>query len=320
MQLVITGGAGFIGSNFARRQLQQVGRWSNVIVVDSLTYAGNLDNLTDCLADPRFKFYQMDILDNHSLGFIIRGADVVVHFAAESHVDRSIVGAKKFAETNVLGTQNLLEISRSEGVQTFIHVSTDEVYGSIKKGSWDELQPVKPNSPYSASKAASDLFALSYFRTYGLDVRVTRCSNNYGPYQHPEKLIPRFITNLLNNKKVKLYGDGLNIREWIHVDDHCRAIELIIENGKAGNIYNIGSHDEVTNLEITHRILDILNISYSEIEFVEDRKGHDLRYSLNFNKMRNETGFEPKIKLEFGLKSTVAWYQENTEWWRKIEK
>jgi len=320
MQLLITGGAGFIGSNFARRQLKQESKWNRITVIDSLTYAGNLDNLTDCFDHPKFKFYRIDILDTDSLNNILDSTDVVVHFAAESHVDRSIVGAKKFAETNVLGTQNLLEISLVKNVKIFIHVSTDEVYGSIENGSWDELQPVKPNSPYSASKAASDLFALSYFKTFGLDVRVTRCSNNYGPYQHPEKLIPRFITNLLNDKKIQLYGNGLNIREWIHVDDHCKAIELIIENGKSGNIYNVGSNDEVTNLEITHRILDILNLSHSKIEFIEDRKGHDLRYSLNFDKLRIDTGFEPEVKLEFGLKSTVEWYEKNTEWWRKIEK
>jgi dTDP-glucose 4,6-dehydratase len=316
LRLLVTGGAGFIGSNFVRRQILRESHWTTVTVLDNLTYAGNLDNLEACVGDSRFKFVKGNILDQELVTEVLSDVDVVVHFAAESHVDRSIQNPRLFVETNVLGTHSLLESALRARVQTFIHVSTDEVYGSITSGSWPETHPISPNSPYSASKAGSDLLAISYFRTFGMDVRVTRCSNNYGPFQHPEKLIPLFITNLLEDRKVPLFGEGLNIRDWLHVDDHCNAIELVISRGKPGEIYNIGGGKELTNLEITRTILAHMNKGDEFIENVEDRKGHDFRYSVSTLKIETFLGYTPKVDFESGIADTINWYEKNPLWWK----
>lgn len=318
MNLLITGGAGFIGSHFTRMQVQSE-KWDEIFVLDALTYAGNLDNLNDVLGDPGLSFVQGDICDFKVVDPLMSQVDVVVNFAAESHVDRSITSSTEFIRTNVLGTQTLLDAARSSGVSTFIQVSTDEVYGSIENGSWDEDSPLKPNSPYAASKASADLLVLSYFKTHGLDVRITRCSNNYGPFQFPEKLIPLAITNLVEKKKIPLYGDGLNSRDWLFVEDHCRAIELVIQKGKPGNVYNIGGGAERTNRMLLEKLLEIQDSDFSEITPVEDRKGHDRRYSVNYSKLKNETGFEPQMDFEVGIKLTVDWYLNHREWWKKLK-
>jgi dTDP-glucose 4,6-dehydratase len=245
--------------------------------------------------------------------------DAVINFAAESHVDRSITGAKDFVMTNVLGVQNLLDAAKNASVQTFIQISTDEVYGSIENGSWPETDPLLPNSPYAASKASGDLLARSYYKTHGMDIRITRCSNNYGPNQFPEKVIPLFVTNLLENKKIPVYGSGLNIRDWLHVDDHCSGIHSVLMKGKEGEIYNIGGGLELTNLELTEKILNMMDKSDSEIQYVQDRKGHDLRYSVDWSKAQNEIGYSPKIKFQDGLLETIKWYQENESWWKPLK-
>jgi dTDP-glucose 4,6-dehydratase len=318
MRLLVTGGAGFIGSNFVRRQIHSP-LWSSILVLDSLTYAGNIENLAGCESDSRYQFVKGDILDQNLVKNLIRETDVVVHFAAESHVDRSIVDPHKFVETNILGTHVLLRAALDSNNLKFIHVSTDEVYGSIENGSWPETYPVNPNSPYSASKASSDLLALSYFRTYGLDVMVTRCSNNYGPFQFPEKIIPLFITNIIEGKKVPLYGTGLNIRDWLHVDDHCRGIELVIEKGISGEIYNIGGGQELTNIELTLKILSLMGKHSNSIIEVPDRKGHDLRYSVDISKATSLLGYKPSVNFDEGLEETIIWYQMNTEWWKNLK-
>jgi dTDP-glucose 4,6-dehydratase len=320
LRLLVTGGAGFIGSNFVRRQISLQSKWSSITVLDALTYAGNISNLTDCIRDSRYSFIQGNILNESLVDRLMGEAEIVVHFAAESHVDRSIQNPHQFVETNVLGTHVLLKSALENNVKTFIHVSTDEVYGSISEGSWPETHPINPNSPYSASKASSDLLAISYFRTYGMDVRVTRCSNNYGPHQYPEKLIPLFITNLIEGKKVPLYGSGLNIRDWLHVDDHCLGIELVIANGKAGEIYNIGGGTELTNLELTNKVLEKMGKGIESIVRVDDRKGHDLRYSVDISKSRETLGYEPRVDFEAGLAETIAWYQNNPQWWEPLKK
>jgi dTDP-glucose 4,6-dehydratase len=289
------------------------------LVLDSLTYAGNIENLAGCESDSRYQFVKGDILDQNLVKNLIRETDVVVHFAAESHVDRSIVDPHKFVETNILGTHVLLRAALDSNNLKFIHVSTDEVYGSIENGSWPETYPVNPNSPYSASKASSDLLALSYFRTYGLDVMVTRCSNNYGPFQFPEKIIPLFITNIIEGKKVPLYGTGLNIRDWLHVDDHCRGIELVIEKGISGEIYNIGGGQELTNIELTLKILSLMGKHSNSIIEVPDRKGHDLRYSVDISKATSLLGYKPSVNFDEGLEETIIWYQMNTEWWKNLK-
>jgi dTDP-glucose 4,6-dehydratase len=319
MRLLVTGGAGFIGSSFVRRQLARGDHWSSVTVLDALTYAGNLDNLADIKDSKNFRFIKGDIRDHELVMKELQGIDVVVHFAAESHVDRSIQGASEFVSTNVLGTQNLLEAARRVGVERFVHISTDEVYGSISEGSWSEESILLPNSPYSASKASSDLIARAYHKTYGMDVRITRCSNNYGPNQFPEKMIPLFVTNLIDDLQVPLYGTGSNVRDWLHVTDHCRGIEAIISDGEPGEIYNIGGGTELTNLELTHKVLKIMGKDESYIRHVEDRQGHDLRYSVNIEKIQNATGYSPMIDFENGLVETVNWYRNNQEWWRPLK-
>jgi dTDP-glucose 4,6-dehydratase len=315
MKMLVTGGAGFIGSHFVRTYL--LDRAGDVTVLDKLTYAGNPSNLDPVRNRPGFAFVQGDICDTGLVDEVMRGHGAVVHFAAESHVDRSIDKPADFVVTNVVGTQTLLDAALRHGVRTFVHVSTDEVYGSIDEGSWPETDPLQPNSPYAASKAASDLIALSYHRTHGLDVRVTRCANNYGPYQYPEKVIPLFITTLLDGGQVPLYGDGLNVRDWLHVDDHCAGITAVLERGRPGEIYNIGGGTELTNAELTQRLLDACGKDWGSVRHVEDRKGHDRRYSLDWTKIRTELGYEPRRSFDEGLAETVAWYRDNRSWWKR---
>ncbi|MYW65861.1 dTDP-glucose 4,6-dehydratase [Streptomyces sp. SID8379] len=320
MRILVTGGAGFIGSHYVRTLL--AGGYAgaedaHVTVLDKLTYAGNRDNLP--AAHDRLDFVQGDICDLPLLLDLLPGHDAVVHFAAESHVDRSLEGAAEFVRTNVGGTQAVLEAAHRSGVARVLHVSTDEVYGSISEGAWTEEWPLLPNSPYAASKAASDLIARSYARTHGLDVSVTRCSNNYGPYQHVEKLIPLFTTNLLTGVPVPLYGDGANIREWLHVDDHCHALHLALTKGRGGEIYNVGGGDGRSNTEITDRLLDLLGADRSMIRKVADRKGHDLRYALDDSKIRAELGYEPRTDFATGLAATVQWYRDNPQWWKPLK-
>lgn len=322
MRLLVTGGAGFIGSTFVRRVLlgaEPTLTGAQVVVLDKLTYAGNEANLAPVAADPALRFVQGDIADAGLVAGLMADVDAVVHFAAESHVDRSILGADPFVVTNVLGTQILLQAALQTGVPRFVHISTDEVYGSIESGSWPEEHPLEPNSPYSASKASSDLLARSYARTYGMDVRITRCSNNYGPYQYPEKVIPLFVTNLLDGQDVPLYGDGLNVRDWLHVDDHCRAIALVLDGGAAGEIYNIGGGTELTNKELTGRLLDTLGQDWSRVRPVTDRKAHDRRYSVDWTKIRTQLGYAPQVDFVQGLADTVRWYAERRDWWEPLK-
>lgn len=317
MRILVTGGAGFIGSHYVRTLLQggyEGYEEARVTVLDKLTYAGNRDNLPS--GHPRLDFVEGDICDLPLLLELLPGHDAVVHFAAESHVDRSVESAADFILTNVSGTQTLLEACLRTGIQRIVHVSTDEVYGTIDEGSWTEEWPLLPNSPYAASKAAADLVARSYWRTHGLDLSITRCSNNYGPYQHPEKLIPLFVTNLLQGEHLPLYGDGANIREWLHVDDHCRAIQLVLTRGLADEIYNIGGGNEQSNRAITERLLRLCDEDWSKVRHVADRKGHDLRYSLDESKIRDELGYAPRVEFERGLADTVAWYRDNPQWWK----
>ena len=318
MNLLVTGGAGFIGSNFLD-SLKYSTKWNRVFILDSLTYAGNTLNLTSILENPKFQFVHGDIRDSTIVGELMDGVDQVVHFAAESHVDRSITDPSAFVTTNILGTHNLLAAALRNEVQRFIHISTDEIYGSIERGSWSEDSPIKPNSPYSASKASSDLLALSYFKTYNFPVIVTRCSNNYGKYQHPEKLIPLAITNLIDRKPIPVYGDGLNSRVWLDVRDHCRGIDSVIENGKPGSVYNIGGGREFGNLQLIEVLLKLFGYDDSYIHFVPDRKGHDRRYALNFDKIREECGYEPFFHFEESLAETVQWYMDNEDWWRPLK-
>jgi dTDP-glucose 4,6-dehydratase len=320
MRLLVTGGAGFIGSNFVRRIVDGTfSGISQVTVLDKLTYAGTLKNL-EMLPENSFEFIRGDISDPGLVSDLVKRSDAIVNFAAESHVDRSITGARDFIETNVLGVQNLLAAALTNEVKTFVQISTDEVYGTISKGSWDEDFPLLPNSPYSASKASADLICRSYYRTFGMDVRVTRCSNNYGPYQFPEKIIPLFITNLIEDKKVPLYGKGLNVRDWLHVDDHCQGIFAVLTSGKPGDIYNIGGGRELTNRELTDLILRKFSRDESSIEYVADRLGHDLRYSVSHKKITQELGYHPKVRFEDGLEQTIEWYKNNESWWRPLKK
>ena len=320
MRLLVTGGAGFIGSNFVRRIVN--GTYSGVsqlTVLDKLTYAGTLKNLEMLPADS-FEFIKGDIANPDLISDLTKRHDAIVNFAAESHVDRSITGARDFIETNVLGVQNLLAASLHNKVSVFVQVSTDEVYGSISEGSWSEEYPLLPNSPYSASKASADLICRSYNRTFGMDIRVTRCSNNYGPHQFPEKIIPLFVTNLIDNGKVPLYGNGQNVRDWLHVDDHCDGIYSVLSEGKSGNIYNIGGGRELTNRELTEIILRKFDRDESSIEYVTDRLGHDLRYSVSHEKISRELGYKPKINFEDGIEETIEWYKRNESWWRPLKK
>ncbi|MEU0567466.1 dTDP-glucose 4,6-dehydratase [Nonomuraea sp. NPDC005983] len=322
MRVLVTGGAGFIGSHYVRSLL--LGSYPghedvSVTVLDKLTYAGNLGNLAPVTGRPGYTFLRGDITDTRLLAEVVPQCDVIVNFAAETHVDRSITGAGDFVTTNVLGTQRLLEAALEADVRTVVHVSTDEVYGSIGEGSWAEDEPLLPNSPYSATKAGSDLLCRAYHQTYGLDVRVTRCSNNYGPYQYLEKMIPRFVTNLLDGERVPLYGDGLNVRDWLHVDDHCRGIQLVLEKGSPGEVYNIGGGTELTNRELTGLLLATLGKAWEMVEGVPDRLGHDLRYSVDWSKLR-ALGYEPRVDFGDGLAEVVRWYQDNQHWWRPLKQ
>ena len=318
MRILITGGAGFIGSHYARMLAAgTLTGASEIIVLDKLTYSGSRANLEE-IGNSNFQFILGDICDESLVGRATKNIDVIVNFAAESHVDRSIDSSKNFFETNLLGTHTLLDAAKRNEVATFIQISTDEVYGSIKSGSWDEEQPLMPNSPYAASKASADLLARSFHQTYGIDIRITRCSNNYGPNQFPEKVIPLFITNLLTGKKIPLYGDGSNIRDWLHVTDHCRGINLVLQKGKPGEIYNIGGGREISNLELARFILGVMNIEESAIEKTKDRLGHDFRYSLNFEKISTKLGYKPEISFEQGIKETIEWYTANENWWRRV--
>jgi dTDP-glucose 4,6-dehydratase len=323
VKVLVTGGAGFIGSHYVRSALQGVYpalEDADVVVLDKLTYAGNLANLAPVEDSPRLRFVQGDICDAELVDELVAEADQVVHFAAESHVDRSIAGAADFVMTNVVGTQTLLDGALRHGVEKFVHVSTDEVYGSIDAGSWTEDEPLLPNSPYSASKASSDLLARAYHRTHGLPVNITRCSNNYGPYQFPEKVIPLFVTNLMDGETVPLYGDGLNVRDWLHVDDHCRGIELVRADGRPGEIYNIGGGTELTNRELTELLVKASGKDWSSVQPVEDRKGHDRRYSVDIAKISTELGYRPAVPFEQGLADTIEWYRANREWWQPLKR
>ncbi|MGD9989786.1 dTDP-glucose 4,6-dehydratase [Pseudonocardia sp.] len=322
MKVLVTGGAGFIGSNYVRTLLR--GGYpafadADVTVFDLLTYAGTLTNLVEVADSPRYRFVRGDIRDAAAVAEVMAGADVVVHFAAESHVDRSITGAGDFVSTNVVGTQVLLQAALDAGVSRFVHVSTDEVYGSIDEGSWPETHPLEPNSPYSASKAGSDLLARAYHRTHGLPVCITRCSNNYGPHQFPEKVIPLFVSNLLDGRKVPLYGDGRNVRDWLHVDDHCRGIQLVVEKGRDGEVYNIGGGTEMSNRELTHLLLDAVGADESMIQPVADRLGHDRRYSVDWSKIADELGYAPQVPFAQGLAETVAFYRDRRDWWEPLK-
>jgi dTDP-glucose 4,6-dehydratase len=321
MRILVTGGAGFIGSQFVRAALLgelPSGAGARITVLDNLTYSGNEANLAPVAGHEGLVFVRGDIRDPAAVDEVMAGQDAVVHFAAESHVDRSIADASPFVTTNVLGTQVLLDAALRHKVGRFVHVSTDEVYGSITEGAWTEDTPLAPNSPYAASKAGSDLMALAYHRTHGLDVTVTRCSNNYGRYHFPEKMIPLFVTRLLDGRDVPLYGDGRNVRDWLHVSDHCRGIDLVLRGGRPGEVYHIGGGTELSNRELTQRLLAACGAGPERIRQVTDRKGHDLRYSLDIGKIRDELGYEPLTAFDQGLADTVAWYRDHREWWEPL--
>jgi dTDP-glucose 4,6-dehydratase len=323
MNLLVTGGAGFIGSHFVRSVLAGslpglVG--AGVTVLDKLTYAGNFDNLSTVAEHPRLRFVPGDIADATLVDALVPLHDAIVHFAAESHVDRSIDVATAFVTTNVLGTQVLLDAALRHKTPRFLHVSTDEVYGSIATGAWAEDAPLAPTSPYSASKAAADLMALAYHRTHGLPVIITRSANTYGPYQHPEKLIPRFVTNLLDGRAVPLYGDGSQVRDWLHVDDHCRAVALALVGGRPGQIYHVGGSTELSNRQLTGLLLAAFDLGEELIDQVDDRKGHDQRYALDDTKITTELAYRPRVDFPTGLADTITWYRAHPEWWRPLRR
>ena len=320
MKILVTGGAGFIGSNFIHYWLKNHPK-DEIVNFDKLTYAGNLENLKEVEGNSNYTFIKGDICDQQAVENVMSGADAIVHFAAESHVDRSIMDSADFVNTNIVGTLNLLEAAKKAGNIRFHHVSTDEVFGSLKPSdpAFNENTPYDPRSPYSAAKAASDHLVRAYFHTHGLPITISNCSNNYGPYQFPEKVIPLFVTNLIEDKKVPVYGDGLQIRDWIHVDDHNRGVDMILTRGKLGETYCLGGDSEKTNLEITNLILSALGKGDEMIEHVKDRKGHDRRYAIDFSKAKKELGWEPQIKFEDGLKSTIEWYKNNNEWWQNVK-
>jgi dTDP-glucose 4,6-dehydratase len=320
VKLLITGGAGFIGSNYLRQIISgDLSGISKITVVDKLTYAGNLKNF-ESLPKDSFNFVEADICDVELMNKLVSSHEAIVNFAAESHVDRSISSVENFVATNVAGTANLLTLANKHSVSKFVQISTDEVYGSIKQGSWSEMEPLLPNSPYSATKASADLMCRSFFQTYGLNVSITRASNNYGPSQYPEKLIPLAITNLLLGESVPIYGTGLNVRDWIFVKDHCNAIHQVLFGGNAGEIYNIGGGQELSNIHIVKLIMGILGVSDSRIEFVADRLGHDWRYSVDTQKIENDLAFQTKVSLESGLKETISWYETNRDFWLPLRE
>ncbi|MCG6794636.1 dTDP-glucose 4,6-dehydratase [Anoxybacillus geothermalis] len=321
MNLLVTGGAGFIGSNFVRYMLNKYPEYK-IVNYDLLTYAGNLENLKDIQENPRYVFVRGDIRNYQLVDYIVKShhIDVIVNFAAESHVDRSISDPSVFVKTNVLGTQVLLDVAKANSIQKYVQISTDEVYGSLgDTGYFTEETPLAPNSPYSASKASADLLVRAYHETYGLNVNITRCSNNYGPYHFPEKLIPLMITNALEGKELPIYGDGQNIRDWLHVKDHCAAIDLVIHKGKPGEVYNIGGHNERTNNEIVHLIVEKLGVSKSLIKYVSDRPGHDRRYAIDPAKIMTELGWKPQYTFDKGIEETIQWYINNRDWWKRIK-
>lgn len=320
MKLLVTGGAGFIGSNFVHYILKKYPDYQ-IVNLDLLTYAGNLESLKELEGNSRYRFVKGDICDAKLVDELAKEVDIIVHFAAESHVDRSILDSAEFVRTNVIGTHTLLEAAKKAGNLRFHHVSTDEVFGSLgaQDAPFNEETPYDPRSPYSASKASSDHFVRAYFHTYGLPITISNCSNNYGPYHFPEKLIPLAITNLIEGKKIPVYGDGLQVRDWLHVDDHCRAIDVIIHKGEIGETYCVGGNGEKTNMEIVKTILNLLGKGEEMIEYVEDRKGHDKRYAIDFSKIKNELGFEPQVTFEEGIAQTLAWFQNNETWWKNIK-
>jgi dTDP-glucose 4,6-dehydratase len=319
MKLLITGGAGFIGSNYVNDLVSRETQWSEIVVLDLLTYAGNKSNLESALTDKRLKLIKGDIRDTKLVHEIMQNVHTVIHFAAESHVDRSIINPNEFVSTNVLGTAVLLEHALRNEVEKFLHISTDEVYGSIVNGSWNENSPVAPNSPYSASKAGSDLLVLSYYKTFGLPVYISRCSNNFGSFQFPEKFIPLAITNLLDGLPIPVYGSGLNSRDWLHVADHCRAINLMLDKGTIGEIYNIGGGTEMSNIDVAKLLCKQLNKNDTFIQFVEDRKGHDFRYSVDYKKISSECGYAPTKNFHESIQETIDWYRKNKAWWSPLK-
>lgn len=319
MKILVTGGAGFIGSCFVRHILNKYNDYK-VLNLDALTYAGNIENLNDVKNNPNYTFIHGNICDKELVSNLASEVDCIVNFAAESHVDRSITGPEIFIETNVKGTLNLLQAAKENKIQRYLQVSTDEVYGSLgKTGYFYETTPISPNSPYSASKASADLLVRAYYETYKMPVLTTRCSNNYGPYQYPEKLIPFFISKLLRGEKVPVYGDGLNVRDWLYVYDHCSAIDTVLHKGTVGEVYNIGGHNEKTNMEITKLILNAMGKDESSIEYVQDRLGHDRRYAISNDKIQSQLGWEPSLTFEEGIKITIDWYLQNQDWIKNIE-
>jgi len=316
VKLLVTGGAGFIGSNYVNRLVARDHGFTDITVLDSLTYAGAFENIANSNNGNNVQLVKGDIRNRETVLSVLDDVSAIINFAAESHVDRSIESSRDFMETNILGTQNLLECARERGVEKFIQISTDEVYGSVEFGESEESSLLLPNSPYSASKASADLVCRSYVNTFGMDIRITRCVNNFGPYQHPEKFLPLMITNLLQGKVVPIYGDGLNVREWIHVDDHCEAIDRVLLEGNPGEIYNVGTGNRLSNVELAKHVLDIMGLPESRLEFVRDRPGHDLRYALNSQKIRTNLGYSPKISILDGITDLVSWYSANQSWWK----